>query len=185
MKAARKNKVRLHPELWSSRYKSYLFAIAVRKLPEDAVEDILQETYLAALRSAPGFRGESTERSWLTSILNHKIMDYYRKAYSRQGMVMHNAIRVSEHPRWHEWENPSNKPDNAEITESFNATELYKVFHSGLSQLGSREQEVLQLKMRGYSTEAICSALDIEKVNTWVALSRARKKMKTYLNNNW
>lgn len=185
MKKATKHNIELQPELWSIRYKNYLLAVARKKLPEDVVEDIIQETYLAALRSAPRFRGDSTERVWLTSILNHKIMDYYRKAYSRQGKVMHEAIRVSDYPRWHEWENPSNRPKDAEIIEVMDGTELYKVFAAGLSGLGEREQEVLSLKMKGYSTEAICNTLDIEKVNTWVALSRARKKMKAYLTHNW
>tara|TARA_E500000318_G_C3558598_1_gene212290 strand:+ start:911 stop:1474 length:564 start_codon:yes stop_codon:yes gene_type:complete len=185
MKTTIKNKVQLHPELWSDRYKSYLFAMAIKKLPEDVVEDILQETYLAALRSAPRFRGDSTERSWLTSILNHKIMDYYRKAYSRQGKVMHNALRVSDYPTWHDWENLNNKPDNAEITEFQNADDLYKVLNSGLELLGHREKQVLRLKIKGYSTEAICDTLEINEVNTWVALSRARKKIKHYLNDHW
>lgn len=185
MKTITKNKEQLRPELWSVRYKSYLAAIASKKLPADIVEDILQETYLAALRSAPGFRGDSTERSWLTSILHHKIMDHYRKAYSRQGKVMHEALRVSEYPRWHEWENPANKPDNAEITEFQNADDLVKVINSGFELLGQREEQVLRLKIKGYSTEAICDRLEINEVNTWVALSRARKKIKHYLNDHW
>ncbi|MEY8779424.1 sigma-70 family RNA polymerase sigma factor [Allomuricauda sp. XS_ASV26] len=185
MRTITEKKVQLNPELWSVQHKTYLFAMARRKLPEAAIEDVVQDTFLAALRSAPRFKGQSTERVWLTSILHHKIMDYYRKAYSRQGKVMHDALRLSDHPNWYELENQTNKPDDAEIIELLNADELISVFNSGLSVLGNREKEVLRLKMKGYSTEAICNTLDIERVNTWVALSRARKKMKSYLNENW
>ncbi len=185
METITENKIELNPDLWLIRHKDYLFAMARRKLPEDKVEDIVQDTFLAALNSASGFRGHSSERVWLTSILNHKIMDHYRMAYSKKGKVLHTAIRVSEYPTWHEWENPSNGLNHADVTDYLSANELHMVLDSGIDQLGTREKQVLRMKIKGYSTEAICQTLDINKVNAWVALSRARKKMKSYLADNW
>lgn len=185
METLTQNKVELNPELWMIRHKSYLFAMARRKLPEDNIEDIVQDTFLAALNSASRFKGHSSERVWLTSILHNKIMDHYRMAYSRKGKVLHTAIRVSEYPSWHEWESPSNGLNHIDISDCLSANDLQIVLDSGIEQLGSREQEVLRMKIKGYSTEAICQSLDINKVNAWVALSRARKKMKSYLQENW
>lgn len=112
-------------------------------------------------------------------------MDHYRMAYSKKGKVLHTAIRVSEYPTWHEWENPSNGLNHTDVTDYLSANELHMVLDSGIDQLGTREQQVLRMKIKGYSTEAICQTLDINKVNAWVALSRARKKMKSYLADNW
>ena len=49
---------------------------------ESLTDDLVQETFLAALKAQDGFRGSSSERTWLTSILKRKIIDSYRKKYS-------------------------------------------------------------------------------------------------------
>ena len=46
-------------------------------------EDILQETFLAVLRS-PSFKGHSQVKTWLTSIAHNKIVDYYRREIREQ-----------------------------------------------------------------------------------------------------
>ena len=42
-------------------------------------EDIVQETFLAALRSARRFRGQSKVYTWLCGIAYHKVADHYRR----------------------------------------------------------------------------------------------------------
>ena len=49
----------------------------VRK-PEVA-EDLVQETFLAAVRGYEKFGRRSSERSWLVGILKNKIVDHFRK----------------------------------------------------------------------------------------------------------
>jgi DNA-directed RNA polymerase specialized sigma24 family protein len=45
----------------------------------EVAQDLVQEAFLAALRSSEKFAGRSSERSWLCGILKNKIVDYYRK----------------------------------------------------------------------------------------------------------
>jgi RNA polymerase sigma-70 factor (ECF subfamily) len=45
----------------------------------DLVEDLVQETFLAAWENLAGFRGEASLRSWLLGIARHKVEDHYRK----------------------------------------------------------------------------------------------------------
>lgn len=45
-----------------------------------AAEDLVQDTMLAALTASERFTGSSSVRTWLTSILRHKIIDHFRKA---------------------------------------------------------------------------------------------------------
>lgn len=46
--------------------------------PEDA-EEVLQQTFLAALTAAPSFRGESTVRTWMLSIARHAALKLRRQ----------------------------------------------------------------------------------------------------------
>jgi RNA polymerase sigma-70 factor (ECF subfamily) len=46
-------------------------------------EDLLQETFLAVLRS-PDFAGRSKVRTWITSIARNKIADHYRRLIRQQ-----------------------------------------------------------------------------------------------------
>jgi len=44
----------------------------------DLVEDLVQETFLAAWGSLASFQGEASLRVWLLGIARHKVQDYYR-----------------------------------------------------------------------------------------------------------
>jgi RNA polymerase sigma-70 factor, ECF subfamily len=68
-------------ENWLEEHGDYLFRYANFRLrnSHDA-EDVVQETLLAAIRSAERFAGTSSLRTWLVGILNHKIADHFRKA---------------------------------------------------------------------------------------------------------
>ncbi|SMG48250.1 RNA polymerase sigma factor [Arenibacter troitsensis] len=175
----------LEPQMWSIRHQDYLSTMARRKLPSDLVEDIVQDTFLAALKAAPRFRGHSSERVWLTAILNNKITDHYRKANTQQGKLWQTAIRLSDYPAWRNLESPSNSRDDNDVMKLLYASELDTILNSGLELLCKQERKVLSMKINGCSTEEICSTLGINKLNSWVALSRARKKIRHYLNHNW
>ena len=45
----------------------------------DAVEDLVQEVFLAAWESLERFRGDSSLQSWMLGIARNKVEDYYRK----------------------------------------------------------------------------------------------------------
>src|SRR6266851_151533 len=45
----------------------------------EAVDDLVQEVFLASWKALPDFRGESELRTWLLAIARHKIGDYYGK----------------------------------------------------------------------------------------------------------
>src|SRR5499426_208231 len=68
------------PERWVEEHGDYLFKYALSRLRDPArAEDLVQETFLAALKGGENFQGRSTEKSWLVGILKNKICDYYRK----------------------------------------------------------------------------------------------------------
>lgn len=58
----------------SSVYRRVRFVI-----PEADVEDVTQEVFLAALKSLRSFRGEAQFSTWLRTLTNNKVAEYYRK----------------------------------------------------------------------------------------------------------
>lgn len=44
----------------------------------DRLDDLFQETFLAAWKHLPNFRGESALQTWLLGIARHKVEDHYR-----------------------------------------------------------------------------------------------------------
>jgi RNA polymerase sigma-70 factor (ECF subfamily) len=46
---------------------------------EQTAQDIVQDTFIAAMKSAGSFGGRSTAYTWLYAIAHRKVADYYRK----------------------------------------------------------------------------------------------------------
>jgi len=46
----------------------------------EMVEDLTQETLLAAWQGLPNFRGDGSLRSWVLGIARHKVEEYYRRS---------------------------------------------------------------------------------------------------------
>ena len=68
------------PSRWVDDHGDVLYRYALERVRKpDIAQDLVQETFLAAVRTIDRFRGGSTVRSWLCGILKHKICDYYRK----------------------------------------------------------------------------------------------------------
>ena len=68
------------------RYADLLFAFIHHRLDESPrdVEEVWQETWLAAIRSLPGYRGESRLFTWLAAIARNKIADHCRRRGCRR-----------------------------------------------------------------------------------------------------
>lgn len=75
--------VRSSADQWVDLHGSALFRFALLRVRDPSIaEDLVQETFLAALGARAGFAGESTERTWFTGILRRKVVDHFRKAKS-------------------------------------------------------------------------------------------------------
>jgi len=73
------------PETWVDQYGDYLYRFALSRLRDRAAaEDLVQETFLAALHARENFKGRSSVTTWLAGILKHKIIDHFRKESREQ-----------------------------------------------------------------------------------------------------
>jgi RNA polymerase sigma-70 factor (ECF subfamily) len=66
------------------RHISSVFRRVSYMVPEPDVEDVTQEVFIAALKSLPSFRGEAQFSTWLRTLTNNKIAEYYRKRNRKQ-----------------------------------------------------------------------------------------------------
>ncbi len=68
------------PNTWVDAYGTRLFRYALSRVrDESSAEDLIQDTFLTALKSRDRFKGDSSELTWMTGILRNKIFEFYRR----------------------------------------------------------------------------------------------------------
>ncbi|MCH7589670.1 sigma-70 family RNA polymerase sigma factor [PVC group bacterium] len=177
------------PETWVDHYGDYLYRYALSRLRNAGLaENLVQETFLAALHSRDRFSGLSTEKTWLTGILKHKIVDHFRKNYREHPV----SDFVNEDESVDEFFTKSgiwkNQPGHwtlnpAELLEN---KEFWEVFKECLNRLSGPMADAFMLStMEGMKTDEICKILNVTQNNLWVLLHRARMKLRQSLENCW
>jgi RNA polymerase sigma-70 factor, ECF subfamily len=141
----------------------------------DVAEDIVQETFLAALKSAKGFKGRSSAYTWLCSIAYHKVADHYRRqSRERKRMVSGvdvDTVDVSE--------NPGTQPQPDSLIES---AETRQVVNEALSKLPWDYRQVLILKyVEELSVQEISQIMDRSPKSIEGLLTRSRKALQAQL----
>ncbi|NNL16644.1 MAG: sigma-70 family RNA polymerase sigma factor [Flavobacteriaceae bacterium] len=181
-------KHKLDVNKWVDAYSDYLFNYTIARINDrNVAQDIVQDTFLAGLKSMKNFKGEASERTWLISILKRKIIDHYRKINSKKGKAevrMNYNSDTESQGDWLEERVSDNLEINAEaiiINE-----ELGKAILECLSKLPEKQAQVFKMKtIQGFETEAICNELNISASNLWVIIHRARTALSGCLEKNW
>lgn len=182
------------PTSWVDEHGDYLFHYAVVRLRDnDAAEDVVHETLLSAIESLASYHGEAAERTWLTSILKHKIVDYYRRSIHETpiGDVecdLSAFDNLFTHPQWADhWNEALIPSDWGETPETaLQQTEFYSTLEDCLSMLPTRVAGVFMLReIEGYETDELCRLLDVSENNVWTMMYRARMSLRRCLEINW
>lgn len=178
---------KLSPNLWVDKYANYLFNYAITRVNDsDTAKDLISETFLAGLKSKNNFKGDSTERTWLVSILKHKIIDHYRKTNSKKGKaeVRMNYNSDEQEGGWLE-ERVADQSDMTAEDEMEN-TELGLAIENCLDNINTKQAQIFRMKtIQDYDTDAICNVYDITPSNLWVIIHRARKSLADCLDGSW
>jgi RNA polymerase sigma-70 factor (ECF subfamily) len=177
------------PETWVDQYGDYLYHYALSRIHNPTVaEDLVQETFLAALNSRKNFEGLSSERTWLTSILKHKTIDHIRKMVREQPQEDFETFRESENDLFDEKGRWKMKPAdwNVNPEKLMDRKEFWGVINKCLSDLPTRLEQAFRLReMDGFDCKEICNVLDITASNCWVMLYRARASVRHCMEINW
>jgi RNA polymerase sigma-70 factor (ECF subfamily) len=159
------------------RYFDRLFSLVFNQVDRnrDIAEDIVQETFLAALKSAKGFKGRSSAYTWLCSIAYHKVADHYRRQ-SRERKRMVSGIDVDTVD---DTENPGRQPQPDSLIES---SETRQVVNEALAKLPWDYRQVLILKyVEEMSVLEIGQIMDRSPKSIEGLLTRSRKALQTQL----
>ncbi|WP_223550937.1 sigma-70 family RNA polymerase sigma factor [Aestuariivivens sp. NBU2969] len=177
----------INPNNWIDLYSDYLYNYTISRVRDrEMAQDLVQDTFLAGLKSMENFKGEASERTWLVSILKRKIIDHYRKINSNKGKA---EIRINYNDTDNEgdWlEERVADPFDRTAEDSIQNRELGDAIHDCLSKLPQKQADVFKLKtIQGFETEIICNELNITPSNLWVIVHRARTAMANCLKQNW
>ena len=159
----------INADKWIKNYYSYLQNYTrVRVSNPQDVEEIISDTFLAALKAKANFKNKCSERTWLTAILKNKIVDHYRKQASHKGKMNKYMLSHDEYKEMYHFDTAISQCEESTLSE-INLNNLESILTESLSQLPLSQSNVA--KMRIYdelSTEEICKILNISKNNAWV-----------------
>jgi RNA polymerase sigma-70 factor (TIGR02943 family) len=172
------------PKTWVDAYGDRLFRYALSRVRDQAsAEDLVQETFLAALKSRENFKGDSAELTWMTGILRNKIFEHYRKQSKETPLDAsdesgEDALFDGRH--WTPAEAPREWPQaKAE------SAELGAVLRRCLEGLTAPVARAFVLReMEGLDPKAAAEALGVPPAHLAVLLYRARLRLRRCLEKN-
>ncbi len=153
-------------------------------------EEVVQETFLAALRARERFAGQSSERTWLVGILKHKINDYFRKI-TREKPAPEGDLAERELSELFDetgrWKTPSTGPKEwMDPSSALDRQQFWEVMKRCLGELPPRMASAFSLhEIDDMPSEEICTVLNVTKSNLWVMLHRARTHLRQCLEVNY
>ena len=148
-------------------YKQDVFKYLVSLTHDTSLsEDLVSETFLGALKSLHKFKGESSIKTWLFSIARNKWYEYLRKEKSNISIddLAYNYI-LSE----------------SDLDDVLIKRELYNKIINLLKSEPPRTEDIILMRIKGYSYFEIGKKHDISESSARVIDSRAKKKIKEIL----
>jgi RNA polymerase sigma-70 factor (ECF subfamily) len=140
----------------------------------NVTQEITQDTFLAAVKSAKNFKANSKVYTWLYSIANKKVTDYYRSKYRKRQILFDTTIDV---------ETVENSIDHA--IDPFETTDSIQLTRQAMDSLPLHYKQVIISKyVEEMSVEDIATAMNCTVKSIDGILSRAKKRLKSYLVNN-
>lgn len=148
-------------------YKQDVFKYLVSLTHDTSLsEDLVSETFLGALKSLHKFKGESSIKTWLFSIARNKWYEYLRKEKYNISIddLAYNYI-LSE----------------SDLDDVLIKRELYNKIINLLKSEPPRTEDIILMRIKGYSYFEIGKKHDISESSARVIDYRAKKKIKEIL----
>ena len=177
------------PTAWVDLYGDYLYRFALSRINDTAAaEDLVQETFLAALKARENFKQQSAAKTWLTAILKHKIVDCIRKRQRERIIDNEEALDRNLEAYFNQdgnWKIPPRKWEDNPVAH-YEQKEFLDILFKCLSVLPKRMARIFMLReMEGLPTEEICQVMQVTATNCWTILYRARTALRSCLESNW
>lgn len=185
-----KQAIKADPQKWLELYGNILYQYALPRVNDSVIaEDLVQETFLSALKGLPGYKGEASEKNWLFTILKNKIVDHYRKKATEQAVTTMPDLKLVEDDWFNEggqWAENKMPKDWHAADNPVERKEIQKIINWCKDNLKTLQQHVFILKyMEDLNSDEICKVLNITPSNYWVLIHRARLQMRDCVEKYW
>lgn len=171
---------------WVEQYSEPLLKRAAYLLSDkNDAQDVVQEVFLSAFSSYDLFEGKSKPLTWLTTILNNKVADFYRKKYKSEPEIKLDHF-FDKTGSWrndgvlNDW-NVLNK--EAELLDD---ADFNKTLEDCIEDLPSRWKIPLKMYyLQEKKAPEVSQELNISTTNLWKILQRGRMQLRECLDFNW
>ena len=176
---------------WVDLYGDALFSYALKFIPQkDVAQNLVQETFLAALKNQSSFKGNSSEKTWFIGILKNKIIDYLRLKYRETpaSQLVKEDMHIEDFFDKADTGHLKKEPGNWEFNPSslIENKEFWGSFNDCLEKLPEKTAQAFSLReIDAMDSKEVCKVLGITSTNLWVILHRARLQLRQCLETNW
>jgi len=152
-------------------YKKYYYSIKKfisKKIDDEGlVEELTNDVLMAAYNSYPSFNKKSSEFSWICSIANHKVIDYYRKKKIK-------TILFSSNPIFEEVADKALNPER-DVLKNELILEIKRTFE----EMSEGYRKILRLKyVDGLKIKEIAKIMEVSVKAVESRLIRAKQKFR-------
>lgn len=149
----------------------------------DLAKDLVQDTFVSALTKLDTFEQRSKLRTWLTSILNRKIIDHWRKAETRYTDPISSFFNQDDKfGHWIEDKAPNTSIQN--IEDQMTHEETMSELQECLNTLPDKWRGIMSSKyLEEKESDQICNDFDITPSNLWVIVHRTKLLLRDCLQN--
>ncbi|MDF1576232.1 MAG: sigma-70 family RNA polymerase sigma factor [Bacteroidales bacterium] len=171
---------------WVQDYTGDLYSWALHKVSDpELARDIVQDTFLAAAEKIGGFKEESSPKTWLFSILNHKIIDHYRKKV-KQPVRVDNQVFSTFFDAGGSWKTDKRPQPWEEDANLLDDHDFQAVLKHCLDALPESWNTCVKLKFFSEKKgEEICQELNISPTNYWQIIHRAKLHLRDCIEQKW
>ncbi|TCN27459.1 RNA polymerase sigma factor [Mesobacillus foraminis] len=135
-------------------------------------EDIVQDTFLKAIKKADTIKENEKVGAWLAVIARRTAIDFLRKEKNKPCMLIE-----TEHLDW------LGKETNQNVEEEVEAEFLTAEINEAIGKLSINYHDVMLLKMRyGFNDQEIADILELNFSTVKTRIFRARQKLKLMIN---
>jgi len=186
-----KNKnAKANPNNWVNLHGDYLYNYAYSRVQsKETAEDLVQESFISALKSINSFRGDSSELTWLIAILKRKVIDYYRKLSRKKETVASQfSTPFQENGDFEGHWILDRGPKDWQIKhdDPMRQSEFIFILEICIAALPEKWRSVFVLKvMEEIKSEEVCKEIGCSSSNLWVILHRARLQLRECIENRW
>tara|TARA_R110002049_G_scaffold1346_1_gene10253 strand:- start:30342 stop:30926 length:585 start_codon:yes stop_codon:yes gene_type:complete len=180
-------------ENWVNAYSDALFSWAFYKTSsKENAEDLVQDTFLAAYNKFDSFKGNSQPKTWLFSILNNKIIDYYRLSAKTTKKTVSlsedKGLEITEgfFDETENWKSTTINPIWNQDEELLDNPEFNNVMQYCMDDLPENWMVAITSKyLTDKKAGEICQDLNITVSNYWQIVHRAKLVLKKCLELKW